>query len=91
MTQWNINAVVQGLQQARHDWRQQQHRTKEFGGRELPSKEALKAILDDLCGILFPMRLGPADLRQETEDSYIAYTLNRVLTALHAQVQLALN
>jgi serine O-acetyltransferase len=37
------------------------------------------------------MRLGPADLRQETEDSYIAYTLNRVLTALHAQVQLALN
>ncbi len=91
MTQWNINAVVQGLQQARHDWRQQQHRTKEFGGRELPSKEALKAILDDLCGILFPMRLGPADLRQETEDSYIAYTLNRVLTALYAQVQLALN
>ncbi|MBD0241279.1 serine acetyltransferase [Acinetobacter baumannii] len=91
VTQWNINAVVQGLQQARHDWRQQQHRTKEFGGRELPSKEALKAILDDLCGILFPMRLGPADLRQETEDSYIAYTLNRVLTALHAQVQLALN
>jgi len=90
-TQWNINAVVQGLQQARHDWRQQQHRTKEFGGRELPSKEALKVILDDLCGILFPMRLGPADLRQETEDSYIAYTLNRVLTALHAQVQLALN
>ncbi len=92
MTQWNINAVVQGLQQARHDWRQQQHRTKEFfGGRELPSKEALKAILDDLCGILFPVRLGPADLRQETEDSYIAYTLNRVLTALYAQVQLALN
>lgn len=37
------------------------------------------------------MRLGPADLRQETEDSYIAYTLNRVLTALYAQVQLALN
>ncbi|HCU74816.1 MAG TPA: serine acetyltransferase, partial [Acinetobacter baumannii] len=27
VTQWNINAVVQGLQQARHDWRQQQHRT----------------------------------------------------------------
>ena len=36
------------------------------------------------------MRLS-ADLRQETEDSYIAYTLNRLLTALHAQVQLALN
>ncbi len=91
MTQWNINEVVQGLQQARHDGRQQQPRTKEFGGRQLPSKEALKANLDDQDGILFPMRLGPADLRQETEDSYIPYTLTRVPTALHAQVQLAVN
>lgn len=43
------------------------------------------------AGFYFQCVLGPADLRQETEDSYIAYTLNRVLTALHAQVQLALN
>lgn len=90
MTQWKIQPVVEGLQQARHDWREQQHRIKEFGGRELPSKEALKSILDDLCGILFPMRLGPADLRQETEDYYISYTLDHVLTALFSQVKLTL-
>ncbi len=91
MTQWKIQPVVEGLQQARHDWREQQHRIKEFGGRELPSKEALKSILDSLCGILFPMRLGPSDLRQETEDYYIAYTLDHVLTELYNQVKLTLN
>ncbi|ONG41516.1 serine acetyltransferase [Alkanindiges hydrocarboniclasticus] len=87
---WKIDNIVHGLQQARHDWRESQHRPKEFGGRELPSKEALKAIVDDLCGILFPMRLGPADLRQEGEDVYIAFTLDKVLSALYEQVRLTL-
>ncbi|WP_130804758.1 serine O-acetyltransferase EpsC [Acinetobacter ihumii] len=91
MAQWNISPVVKGLQQARHEWRERQHRLKEIGGRELPSKDILKTILDDLCGILFPMRLGPAELRQEAEDYYISYTLDRVLNELFSQVKLALN
>lgn len=91
MANWKIDNIVLGLQQARHDWRESQHRPKEFGGRELPSKEALKAIVDDLCGILFPMRLGPADLRQEGEDVYIAFTLDKVLSALYEQVRLTLS
>lgn len=91
MSQWKIQPVVEGLQKARHDWRERQNRVKEFGGRELPSKTALKAILDDLCGILFPMRLGPNELRQETEDYYIAYTLDHVLNELLNQVKLALS
>ena len=78
------------MQQARHDWRESQHRAKEFGGRELPSKQTLKAIVDDLCGILFPMRLGPPDLRQESEDFYIAHTLDQVLNALFEQIKLTL-
>lgn len=90
MANWKIDNIVLGLQQARHDWRESQHRPKEFGGRELPSKETLKAIVDDLCGILFPMRLGPADLRQEGEDVYIAFTLDKVLSALYEQVRLTL-
>ncbi|RYZ82812.1 MAG: serine acetyltransferase, partial [Moraxellaceae bacterium] len=90
MASWTIKQAVQGLQQARHDWRESQHRAKEFGGRELPSKEALKAIVDDLCGILFPMRLGPPDLRQESEDLYIAHTLDHVLSELFEQVKLTL-
>jgi serine O-acetyltransferase len=91
MSQWQIDPVIQGLQQARHEWRESQHRVKEFGGRELPSKEALLEILHDLCGILFPMRLGPSELRQESESHYIAYTLDRVLNHLYRQVILTLN
>lgn len=91
MAKWNIQPVIQGLQQARRDWRASQQRSNEIGGREFPSKAALKSILNDLCGILFPMRLGPADLRQEAEDYYIAYTLERVLNQLYVQVELALS
>ncbi|MFT4020886.1 MAG: serine acetyltransferase [Acinetobacter sp.] len=90
MAQWKINDVVTGLQQARHDWRDQQHRIKEYGGRELPSRKILQEILHDLCGILFPMRLGPEDLRQESENLYISYTLEKVLNILFNQIKLAL-
>lgn len=91
MASWNIHSVVDGLQKARHDWRESQHRTKEMGDRELPSKEVLRVVVNDLCGILFPMRLGPAELRQETENYYIAYTLDRVLNELFIQVRMALH
>ncbi len=33
---------------------------------------------------------GVTDLRQETEDYYISYTLDRVLNGLYAQVKLVL-
>lgn len=91
MAHWQLQHIIHGLQQARHDWRALQQRAKEFGGRELPSKDALKEIISDLCGILFPMRLGPTELRQESEDYYIAYTLDKVLNALSKQVLLALS
>ena len=91
MAHWQVKQIIEGLQHARHDWRESQHRAKEYGGRELPSKNALKAIVNELCGILFPMRLGPTDLRQESEDFYIAYALDKVLNALKHQVVLALS
>ena len=57
MSQWNINNIVNELQAARNEWRTKQKSLKDFGGRELPSKEEIKKIMNDLCGILFPMRL----------------------------------
>lgn len=44
-----------------------------------------------LRGVLFPMRLGPSDLRQDTEDFYIGHTLDTAFNALLPQVQLELN
>lgn len=83
--------VVGALGQVRQKWRTSQHRSNEPGGRELPSREALINIVNDLRGVLFPMRLGPSDLRQESEDFYVGRTLDTVLQALLHQVRLELH
>lgn len=88
---FELQQVVEGLAHERRRWRASQQRSTEPGGRELPSREALAQIIDDLRGVLFPMRLGPADLRQESEDFYVGHTLDSVLHALLAQVRLELH
>ena len=74
----------------RQRWRESQQRSTEQGGREFPSRDALADIVNALKGVLFPMRLGPVDLRQESENFYIGYTLDAALHALLTQVQLEL-
>lgn len=87
---FDLTRVVSELAQVRQRWRESQKRSTEPGGRELPSIEALAQIIDGLRGVLFPMRLGPADLRQESEDFYVGHTLDTLLHALLTQVQLEL-
>lgn len=82
--------VVDELRVARDRWRKAHERHQEFGGREFPSRAALRAILDDLCAALFPMRLGPINLRTANEDFYVGYTLGSALSRLEEQVQLDL-
>ena len=82
--------IVAQLRRARERWRDGQHRVREVGGRELPSREALSAIVAGLRGALFPMRLGPAQLRHDTEDFYVGHTLAAALHALQDQVLLEL-
>jgi serine O-acetyltransferase len=87
---FDLPGIVTHLREARERWRAQQGRSREVSGRELPSREALVGILDDLRGALFPMRLGPPDLRQESEDYYVGHTLDSALHALLVQVRLEL-
>jgi len=87
----DIPELVQSLHAVRREWRESQHRSQEPGGREFPSRDALAQIVDELKGALFPMRLGPYDLRQENEDFYVAHALDSALHALHAQIRLELN
>jgi serine O-acetyltransferase len=88
MTSFDIGDLVQGLRAARGEWRDAQGRAREAGGRELPSPQALERVIEQLKGALFPMRLGPADLRNDTEDFYVGHTLDAALRALQAQVLL---
>ena len=86
----DLPSIVTQLRQARERWRTTQGRPRETSGRELPSREALADILAGLRGALFPMRLGPPDLRQENEDYFVGHTLDTVLHALLTQVRLEL-
>jgi serine O-acetyltransferase len=88
MATFDISSIVNGLSDVRKVWRESQQRSSDPGGRELPSLDEIAVILDDLKGVLFPMRLGPPDLRQENEDFYIGYTLDCILHALLTQVRL---
>lgn len=90
MAVFNIEPIVQSLHAVRRDWRSLQKRSQEPGGREFPSRDALADIVDKLKGVLFPMRLGPPDLRQESEDFYVGHTLDAALHSLLAQIRLEL-
>lgn len=90
MAAFDIEDIVQELQTVRQQWREVQRRSLEPGGRELPARGALAGIVETLKGVLFPMRLGPPDLRQESENFYVGHALDSALHALFAQAQLEL-
>lgn len=87
----DLGQVVRELAQVRQRWRQSQQRQSDPGGRELPSPEVVARIVDGLRGALFPMRLGPSDLRQVSEDFYVGHTLDSALQALLEQATLELS
>ena len=90
MVTFHIEQIAASLSEVRSEWREAQKRSREPGGREFPSREALAQVVEQLKGALFPMRLGPYDLRQESEDFYVAHTLDTALHALLAQIILEL-
>ena len=89
-THWELARIVSELHALRDRWRTRHQRDVEFGGREFPSRETLSTVVDALRGALFPMRLGPPDLRKESEDYYVGHTLDAALNALLTQVRLEL-
>ncbi|MGQ7243508.1 serine O-acetyltransferase EpsC [Salinicola sp. V024] len=87
---WQLDGIVSQLRATREQWRAQNGREKEKGCRELPSRHRIRETLESLSGAIFPMRLGPSDLRKESEDFYVGHTLDRALNALHEEVLLEL-
>ncbi len=90
MAQYEIDDIVRALREARHEWRDARKRSREPMGREFPSREALEDIVEALKGALFPMRLGPPELRHESEDFYVGHTIDAALARLEAQARLEL-
>ncbi|VTU28308.1 Serine acetyltransferase [Variovorax sp. PBL-H6] len=90
MAGFEVSEIVLALREAREEWRDAQKRSREPGSREFPSRDALAAIVESLKGALFPMRLGPPELRHEGEDFYVGHTLDSALQSLLVQARLEL-
>jgi len=87
VTVFHVAEIVDALQDVRRQWRELQRRALEPGGRDLPAREALAEVIETLKGVLFPMRLGPPDLRQEGENFYVGHALDAALHALLTQAR----
>ncbi len=76
-SRWDLDRIVTELRTSRH------------GGPvcEMPSREALAAILDGLFGALFPTHFGLPDLTDESIDYFVGHTLDATLRSLVKQVQ----
>lgn len=87
---WDLHAIVGELRQVRAHWRETQQRSTDADSRILPSRESVRQIMAWLSAALFPLRLGPDDLRRDTEDFFVGHTLDTALNALLQQVKLEL-
>lgn len=90
MAVFDVESIVLDLDDIRKAWRDSQRRQLAPEAREFPSREALEGIANELKRALFPMRLGPKDMRHESENFYVGYTLDAALHELLAQARLEL-
>lgn len=87
---WNLGDIVRDLRLAREDWRQRSARGSDHGEREFPSPDRVRDLLRLLRGALFPLRLGPSDLRRAGEDYFVGHALDRGLSGLVEEARLEL-
>jgi len=85
-----LSAIVASLRAARENWRQSQARHAEYGEHGFPSRHVIAHIVDALSAVLFPIRLGPAELTQDNEDAFVLASLESALPLLTAQVRMEL-
>ena len=88
---YGLADVVSQLRDARRQWRSLRGRIRCAGEREFPSVEKVGQLVRQLIGALFPMRLGPDDLREEHEDAYVELTLAQALELLRRQIRLEIS
>lgn len=87
---WDVDAVVDRLGDIRRGWRANRAHHAEYGVEGFPSRLRLAKVMEDLCGVLYPLRLGPDHVRLHNEDLFVTQSLQIALSRLHAQVRLEL-
>jgi serine O-acetyltransferase len=87
---WDVGSTVRELAEIRRGWRSVNAQHSQYGTESFPSRQRLTKVTEELCGALFPLRLGPDFVRQHNEDTFVTQTLQIALSRLHAQVRLEL-
>ena len=85
-----LDQVLQRLRGVREEWRSSQDRHVEYGAHGFPSRHAIARLVDVLSAVIFPIRLGPAELNPENEDAFILSSLQSALSLLAAQLRMEL-
>lgn len=62
-------------------------RKREIHPPKLPSRTALREVMEGLATVLFPNRLGAGDLNDEGIDYFVGHTLDANLRGLHEQIR----
>ena len=88
---FQLARIVAQLRDVRQSWRTSQGYAGEFGEHGFPSRLALAQIIDVLAAALFPLRLGPADLRTSHEDGFVHDSLQAAFPLLAAQIRMELH
>jgi serine O-acetyltransferase len=87
---WDVGPIVAELGRLRREWRTNRPHHAEYGIEGFPSRIRLGKVMEDLSGVLYPLRLGPDHVRLHNEDLFVEQTLQIALARLHAQVRLEL-
>jgi serine O-acetyltransferase len=81
-SQWDLERIVAELRKSRGKSRADNNGVV----FEMPSREALRVILDGLLAALFPTHFGLSDLTNEGIDYFVGHTLDATLRSLQQQV-----
>jgi serine O-acetyltransferase len=87
---WDVGDIVEELGDIRRTWRTNRAHHAEYGVEGFPSRVRLTKVMEELCGVLYPLRLGPDHVRLHNEDLFVTQSLQMALSRLHAQVRLEL-
>jgi serine O-acetyltransferase len=82
---WGIDALVDQLRNLR--LQSLEVRRRRDRPPKLPSRKILNGIMDGLCAVLFPNRLGLPDLDDEGIDYFVGHTLDTLLRELCKQIR----
>jgi serine O-acetyltransferase len=85
---WGVDKLVGQLRELREQSLEVRRRLD--SPPKMPTRKILSGIMDGLCAVLFPNRLGLPDLDDEGIDYFVGHTLDTLLRELYKQIRIEL-